>query len=128
MFFYCVSALPTCYTINHYVLENVTHFKNLVVIFDSGLQRLRTTTNKANSVLNSIKRWAKEFKDPHICKRLYTAFVHPILEYSVIVIRHHHQCLTDRTESVQRNFLLFGARILSCYENRIILTRLPLPT
>lgn len=46
------------------MLQNVTCFKNLVVIFDSRVKfslHIEFSVNKAKSVVDFVKKWTKDF-------------------------------------------------------------------
>ena len=80
-----------------------------------------------------MKRWAKEFNDPLVTKRLYLSFVRPILEYGSIIWNPNQMNLSNRIESVQKQFLLFALRhmnwgsrfLLPSYDDRLKIMNLP---
>lgn len=128
-------ALNFDYFINSYKLESVPSFMDLGVLLDRKLRfdlHIDSCICKARSLLAFIKRWAKEFDDPYITKRLFVSLVRPGLEYACIIWSPHNACYIDRIESVQKQFLLFALRGLSWniyelppYENRLMLIDLP---
>jgi hypothetical protein len=90
--------------------------------------------NKAKGALAAVKRWSKEFNDPYVTKLLYTSLVRPILEYGSILWNPLYNTLSDRIESVQKQFLLFALRNLRWssefrlppYSHRLKLINLPM--
>lgn len=128
--------LLTSYLIDNYILENVSSFGDLGIIFDPKLTfnlHIDSCVSRASSLLGFIKRWSREFDDPYIAKRLYTSLVRPILEYGSLVWSPNYRCHIDRIESVQKQFLLFALRnlgwrsdtVLPSYINRLALIDLP---
>lgn len=125
------------YSLGGHQLELVDVFLDLGVLLDAKLtfvQHITMTVNKARGVLAFIKRWAKEFTDPVITKRLFTSLVRPILEYGSIIWDPFYNVHNNRIESVQKQFLLFCLRYL--YRNNALnlpsystrLSKIKLPT
>ena len=82
------NPFPANCSFHGYELELVDNFLDLGVLLDSKLNFIpykSMTVNKARSVLNFIKWWAKGFNDPYVTKSLYTSLVWPILEYESII-------------------------------------------
>lgn len=124
------------YFLGDYQLELVDSFLDLGILLDQKLtfvSHITMTVNKARGVLSFIKRWAKEFSDPYITKRLYTVLVSPILEYGSVVWDPYYNIHSQRIESVQKQFLLFCLRSLNwsngvgfpSYARRLALIKLP---
>lgn len=123
------------YVLNGFVLNKLNVVSDLGVILDAKLnfiQHISTMVNKARAVLGFIKRWAKEFTDPYITKKLYTSLVRPILEYGSIIWDPTYEIHIGTIESVQKQFLLFCLRNfqwnmlnLPPYTSRISLIKLP---
>lgn len=101
------------YFLSNCQLELVTSFSDLGILLDTKLnfiQHITMAVNKARGVLAFIKRWSKEFDDPTVTKRLFTALVRPILEYGSVIWDPHYNVHSDHIESVQKQFLLFCLR------------------
>ena len=120
------------YTLNRCDVTRVDSFVDLGVLFDSKLcfnKHVDVIIARANCRLGLIKRWAKEFNDPHITKTLYTSLVRSILEFACQVWCPYYQCNIDRIESIQKRFLLFALSslnwndrfVLPKYEHRLLL-------
>jgi hypothetical protein len=63
--------------------------------------------------LGFIKRFGKEFNDPHVQKVLYCTYVRSILEFACTVWSPYFQNSIDRVERIQRNFIRFALRCLN---------------
>ena len=124
------------YNLGGVELSTVNSFTDLGVLFDMKLtfnSHIQITANKASGVLCFVKRWAKEFKDPYVTKRLYTSLVRPILEYASVIWDPYYNIYINKLESVQKQFLLFCLRGLNWnpnirlppYRSRLALIRLP---
>lgn len=123
------------YYISGHKLESVSVIMDLGVLLDGKLnfvQHITMAVNKARGIWAFIKRWAKEFKDPFITKRLFTSLVRPILEYGSIVWDPYYNVHINLIESVQKQFLIFclrdvyrGYSALPSYSSRLALIRLP---
>lgn len=99
------------YVIDGCSLAKLDKVRDLGVIFNSAFtfdDHIENIVNKANSVLGFVRRWCKEFKDPHITKTLYCALVRSILEYACPVWAPFYSVHINRLESVQRRFLRFA--------------------
>lgn len=97
-------------------LGRVEYFKDLGITLDKKLNfntHVELTASKAKSVLGFIKRWAKEFRDPYVTKKLFTTLVRPILEYGVTIWNPQYNVHANKIESVQKQFLLFALRRLN---------------
>lgn len=113
------------YNLDGNVIERVNNLCDLGVIFDEKLNfnnHIDSIVSRAYCVLGMIKRWTKEFNDPHIAKCLYTSLVRSILEYGSPVWSPFYACHVNRLESVQRQFLLFALSTLN-WENRLALPK-----
>jgi len=94
---------------------------------------ISSIVNKARGVLGFIKRWSKELDDPFMTKTLFISLVRSILEYGSPVWSPQYAVHSDRSESVQKNFLLFALRrqkwdanrILPPYSNRLLFINFP---
>ena len=88
--------------------------------------------SKAKSRLAWIKRFAREFEDPWTIKRLFFAFILPIVEYGSQIWNPYYENMTARIESIQKQFLLFALRRLKwqdrfrlpTYEHRLLLLQM----
>lgn len=113
------------YVLNNLVIKRVSNFCDLGVNFDSKMcfnQHIDIIKARASSRLGMIKRWSKEFNDPHITKLLYVGLVRSILEYNSSVWCPYYESHISALESVQRQFLLFALKSLN-WENRYILPK-----
>lgn len=129
------TVLNVDYFIGSWKLENVLSFSDLGILVDRRLRfdlHINTCINKARSLLGFLKRWAREFNDPYLTKRLFVCLVRPCLEYGCVVWCPYNVCYIDRIESIQKQFLLFALRGLSWnvnnlppYESRLMLIDLP---
>lgn len=109
------SAKHNKYCINGVELSVEELFLDLGVLFDKKLNfnaHVTMTVNKANGILCFIKRWAKEFNDPYVTKKLYISLVRPILEYASVIWDPQYNVYINKIESVQKQFLLFCLRTL----------------
>ena len=100
--------LPT-YLINSCPLETVTTFLDFGMLVDMKLSfmgHISMVIGKARTVIDFVKRWAREFIDPLYNK---TAILH-LLEYTTIILNPYYLCHSDSKESVQKQFLLFCLR------------------
>ena len=124
------------YFLGQNLLIRTDSFNDLGILLDAKLSfnsHIEVMINKARSMLGFIKRWSKEFKDPYVTKRLYTALVRPILEYGSIIWSPQYAVHANKIESVQKQFLLFALRGLNWssrvdlppYESRLLLINLP---
>jgi len=129
-------VIPCNYHIQGFQLDHVTEFRDLGVLMDPKLtfsSHIHFIIGKARSMLGYVKRWAKEFNDPYICKLLYTSLVRPNLEYASPVWNPKYAIHSDSIESVQKQFLLFALSYLPWdpavnlppYEARLKLINLP---
>lgn len=133
--YYRSSGLNFDYFISSHKVENVSSFLDLGVLLDHRLRfdlHINSCINKARSLLGFIKRWAKEFDDPYLTKRLFVSLVRPGLEYASVVWCPYNSCYIDRIESIQKQFLIFALRSLAWnlenlppYKNRLMLIDLP---
>lgn len=120
------------YTFHDKIIKRVTEFKDLGVLFDNKLsfkQHYNMIINKGNSMLGFIKRWSKEFNDPHILKSLFISLVRPNFEYASPAWSPYYKVHIDRIESIQKKFLRCALSnlpwsnpiILPPYKDRLIL-------
>ena len=81
---------------------------------------------KLSSRLGMIKRWSKEFNDPHVTKSLYVSLVRSILEYNSGIWCPYYNCHITSLESFQRKFSSFALRGQDVpeYEIRLLLLEL----
>lgn len=106
-------SIATDYFIDDYNLETVHTFNDLGVVMDPKLRfnlHINTCIYKAKGIFAFIKRWSKEFNDPHVTKTLFKSLVRPILEYGSPVWSPQYNCYRERLESVQKQFLLFALK------------------
>jgi len=75
---------------------------------------ITSMVNKARAVLAFIKRRSREFDDPYLTKAMFISLDRPISEYYAPVWSPQYGMHIDRIESVQKNFLIFALRRLSC--------------
>ena len=89
--------------------------------------------SKGTKILGFIKRRAHEFDDPYVTKKLYCAFVRPIMEYGSVVWNPYELGDIAQIESIQKQFLLYALRglgwrtdtySLPSYESRLKLINL----
>lgn len=133
--FYRGSYIDANYSLGNHQLERVLSMNDLGVLLDPKLsfnQHVSLIVNKARGILGFIKRWAKEFNDPYVTKRLYTSLVRPVLEYASVVWDPVYMTHINSIESVQKQFLLFCLRSLHWnlldlppYTSRLALIKLP---
>lgn len=120
------------YSINASPIERVTHIKDLGVLLDEKLtfkSHIEFIIGKAKSVFAWIKRFAYEFDDPWVIKRLYETFVVPIMEYGSQIWCPTTNIDKNRIESIQKQFLKFALRklgwrdrfVLPSYKSRLLL-------
>jgi hypothetical protein len=112
------------------VIKRVTEFCDLGVTFDTKMcfnQHVNIVKARASSRLGMIKRWSKEFNEPHVTKCLYVSLVRSILEYNSSVWCPYYDCHKTSIESVQRKFSSFALRgiywsdNMPSYEIRLLL-------
>jgi hypothetical protein len=114
-------------------LDRVSEFCDLGVTFDSKMcfnKHVNIVKARASSRLGMIKRWSKEFNDPHVTKSLYVSLVRSILEYNSSLWCPFYNSYIASLESVQRQFSLFALRRIywnndaPSYEVRLLLLEL----
>lgn len=121
------------YVLSNSVLKRVTEFCDLGVTFDNKMcfnKHVNIIKARASSRLGMIKRWSKEFNDPHVTKCLYVSLVRSVLEFNSSVWCPFYTCHISSLESVQRRFSSFALRTiywednLPPYEIRLLLLEL----
>lgn len=101
--------------LDNQIVETCSNVRDLGVILDSKMtfiEHYNTMVFKATNMLNFIKRFSYNFKDPYTLKTLFIAYVRSILEYCSVVWSPHIKTHETRIESVQKQFLLFALRKL----------------
>lgn len=101
------------YFLNSTKVDKVNTVRDLGILCDSELNfrlHFNDIICRANSALGFVKRWSKEFSDPHVTRSLYMTFVRPILEYGSQVWSPYHEVHIKRIEDVQRRFVRFALR------------------
>lgn len=99
------------YHLENHVLECVTEFKDLGVIydhkfsFDNHIQYIR---KKASRTLSFIIRFSSEFKSVYTFIHLYITLVRPIVEYASQIWRPHSKQSLVVIERIQHRFLRIG--------------------
>lgn len=61
-----------------------------------------STINKARSLMAFIKRWAYEFKQQNITRRLHMTLIGLTLKYAAEAWSPTYRCYVDAIESVQK--------------------------
>ena len=98
------------YTINSFSLETVPVFKDLGVIFDSGLtfkQNVTSITTSSLKLWGFIMRTCKYFRNRQSFETLYYSLVRSRLEYASIVWNPYYKVDILCIEKVQRRYLKF---------------------
>ena len=101
------------YKIDDENIARVDEIKDLGIILDVKLQfksHIEFIIARAKSILAWIKRFAYEFEDPWTIKRLFYAFVLPIIEYGSQIWNPFCKNQVIRLESIQKQFLLYALR------------------
>lgn len=102
-------------------IDRVSVIKDLGIILDEKLNfhtHIEYITAKAKSRLAWIKRFGREFEDPWTIKRLFSAFILPIVEYGSPIWNPYTAEKINRLESIQKQFLLFALRRMNWPRNR----------
>ena len=85
------------------VIKNLRVFLNSKLRFSAHIDR---TISKCHSMLRLIKRFARQFKDPLVHRRLYCTLVRPLLDDVAPVWSRCHQVHINRIKVIQKKFLL----------------------
>lgn len=91
-------------------IKRVSTVKDLGVTFDRGLtfhDHILITAKEAYRRLGFVLRNARDFKDPHVVRLLFTTLVRSKLESGACVWNPHHSTYTLMLEKVQKAFLRF---------------------
>ena len=92
------------YYLNEILLDSVDCYKDLDILFDTGLtfhQHSSKAAMKANRVLACMRRGFINLNEP-VLLRLYKSMVRPILEYGNIIWGPHYVLDQCKLEGVQR--------------------------
>lgn len=98
------------YSLHSEILERVTEITDLGVVFDrkfSFNSHIDYIVSKASINTGFVRHYAREFRDPHVYKILFTAYVRSKLEYGSIVWDPYYTVHSDRLERVQRRYTRF---------------------
>lgn len=123
------------YIIDNSSIERVQEIRDLGIILDSKLNfknHIEYIISKAKSRLAWLKRFAYEFDDPWVLKKLYSTFILPIIEYASPIWSPSYYNQINRIESIQKQFMLYALRNfkwthgfkLPPYRNRLILLQM----
>lgn len=96
------------YVINNTELGRVSSVKDLGITFDSYLTfnlHINLASSRALQALGFVSRICRSFKKPETLKKLYQAFVIPILDYGLPLVPFHTNKQIKSYESVQKRFL-----------------------
>jgi hypothetical protein len=129
-----INILTFNYKLSNHVLFCCSLVKNLRISFDFKLlftDYIKSTKNKALSMLGFIMCYCSNFNDPFTLKCLYTSLVISHLEYALIIWDTQNICFINKIESVQNivlRFICFKCNILrpshSGYKNVLNLLNL----
>ena len=106
----CRNPVHVDYTAYDSMLENVTSFKDLGVLFDTQLSfddHRELVIKQSMQSFGFVRRSSQEFKNPALLKSLFYAYVRSKLEYASVIWYPHHQSGIDALENVQRKFLKY---------------------
>lgn len=102
------SILKNLYFVNDIVLKVVDSFLNPRVYFERKVNynsHIILTVKKANGILYFMKCQTREFEDPHVTKRLFTALAGPFLEYASVIWGPLYNLYKKKLESAKKLFL-----------------------
>lgn len=105
------NPLQIKYKIGSDVIDTVSEFEDLGIIFDSNFTfkpHVDRLIAKAYSMLAFIKRNCNDFSDPYTLKLLYTSFVRSKLEYGALIWNPFSNIHIARIERIQRRFIYFA--------------------
>ena len=108
--FKCHSPYFFDYTIENIVLNKVTLFKDLGVIFDNEIsfsKHIDAVSARCLRNLWWIKRQTKSFNDIHAIKCLFDSFILPHLHYSSSIWTPYYDIHLDKLEAVNRKFIRY---------------------
>ena len=93
------------YNLNGILLDSVDCYKDLGILFDTGLkfyQRVSEAAMKANRVLACMRRGFINLNES-VLLQLYMSMVWPILEYDNVIWGPHYILDQRKLEGVQQN-------------------------
>jgi len=101
------------YSINDTRLERVERQKDLGIWFDSGLHfniHFEQMETRCYAIMGLIKKNDNNRMKPETIILLYNALVRSIIEYGRIIWDRHAITLTKRTESIQKQIVIYALR------------------
>ena len=129
------SSISFVYSIDGANIQQVQKITDLGVILDDKMTfkyQIDHVISRAKSIMAWIKRFAYQFDDPWVIKKLYMTYVLPVLEYGSQIWSPQFQNQRDRIESIQKQFLLYAFRLfkwphryqLPSYRHRLLLLQM----